>query len=442
MADPWDQFAKAEPDPMREGLGRMVLSPGKLMDVGRVMGGMITAPIAAAKRLMENYHPGSGEFSDQDVQDALVAGPGSLSPGFARAAGGVAEIGAAGGRGARFQGTPVSRLLKTEDAQNAIRNAREAGMTDAQIAEHLNSYFRLEDDTITPRALTGTRQRAEKSAWTPEMVNRLKALDETFAGTPNQNKTIISNFREMHPEYTGTDSTIQTMIYRQRAWGGVNEGTGAASASKPSGGDFELGAFGGQGRSAPTKFTADDVAQTMRNLEYENVKVATPKTGDSRYVTGDPPGNPPRSVSDVPMIRVPADAHVGRPPSGREIGNRIDMGTPDSTTRTVNIPEPGVYQNAGGEPFANPEAVEGFLRWRRGDLVSPDVAPGMTRETDRSLRGAINTPHLRARKDGAAYPDPAPAPAEGAVDAPGQLKLLSRGLPLPPSVWDQFERAD
>jgi hypothetical protein len=170
-------------------------------------------------------------------------------------------------------------------------------------------------------------------------------------------------------------------------------------------GTFDVGAMGGQGASP--RITSDQVEQMMRDLEYENVRTVPPKKGDSLYVYGDPPGNPPRSPADTPVVRVTADGHLGRPLSGREVGNRFDTGTPDPTRRKI---DERAYQNQAGDPYADPQALEGALRWRRGDLVSPDMAPRGTREL----------PPLE---------QPTPSPQEGPIHDPRQLKLLSRGLP-------------
>lgn len=170
-----------------------------------------------------------------------------------------------------------------------------------------------------------------------------------------------------------------------------------------------FGRAGGLG-AAGGKLTPARVEQIMRELEYQNIRTELPKTGTTQYVRGDPPGNPPRSAADAPIVRVPADTHLGRPLSGREVGNRFDTGTPDPTRRKI---DERAYLNQGGEPYSDPAALEAALRWRRGDLVSPDAAP----------RGTRHLPELEAA--------PKPAP-EGADFHPKQLKLLSRGTGLPP----------
>lgn len=408
-----------QPNAMRQGFGRLALSPGKLLDVGRTIGNAMSDIYGRIKR-WENDPTLPSSRGDEDIgADAFALGPAMLSPGFGRAAGG---LGAAGGRGANLR-TPVARLLKTEDAQNAIRNAKASGMTDAQIAEHLNSYFRLEENTISPRALTGTRQRAEKSAWTPEMVNRLKALDETFAGTPNQNKTIISNFREMHPDYTGSDSTIQTMLYRQRAWGGVNEATGAESAAKSGGGgDFELGALGGSGHNSSPRVTAEDI----RNWARESGVDVMPNSGEkgghgSEYVKLKDPDNPP--FNGVTQVRL--GDHPGRPARPDEYGRYFDVGGSNYKPTDKHMPDPATAANAGGGLYGEPENIADVLKWRFSKappgeswLVGPDKAPSV-QSPARDIRAqATNVPGTVVDPD------------------PRQLKLLSGGLP-PGFVLDE-----
>ena len=175
-------------------------------------------------------------------------------------------------------------------------------------------------------------------------------------------------------------------------------------------GDFELGAMGSK-RAAPREqfITPEHVEETMRSLGYENIRRVPPKTGNSEYIYGDPPGNPPRSYGDTPVVRVSDDGHLGRPLSGREVGNRYDTGTPDPTRRRV---DERAYLNQGGTPYADPTALENVLRWRRGDLVSPDDAP----------RGLYHLPPLEKK--------PLP-PREGPDYHPDQLKLLSGGVPAP-----------
>jgi hypothetical protein len=445
MADRWDQFEKAEPDPMRAGLGRLALSPAKLMDVARAVQAAPGAIADAATDIYgrikrwENDPSLPSSRGDADIgADAFALGPGMLSPGFARAAGGTmaAELGAAGG----------------------------------------------------------------KATWTPTLVRKLVELDKQFAGeTARGVKTqkIVENFREFYRDHTGTeypgsDQAIGTMVSRAKTWGGVNEGTGAAEASKPApdggtelgvaggkilqrqdaqklvralaqagktdqeianalnerfapildegtevarrdamrarqkmqgGGDFELGAMGGRGSSSTGKLSADDVAQIMRENGWENIRVKPAQhEADSSYVVGHPPGNPPRSGmlgapgDDTPMVRVPEDDHIGRPLRGSEPGSRVDLGTDPnmaSGPRRSRIDDRALV-NQAGEPYADPEAFRGWVKWRSGGLVSPDKAP----------RGTYELPPLEAK--------PTPE-AAGPIQDPRQLKLLSGGVPVPPS---------
>lgn len=195
------------------------------------------------------------------------------------------------------------------------------------------------------------------------------------------------------------------------------EAMGAASVMAPGvmrAGRGELGAAGG-------KLTAEQIEAMMQRLGYENVRRAPPKSGNSQYIYGDPPGNPPRSSRDTPTVRVSEDEHLGRPLSGREIGNRYDTGTPDPTVRTRHIMPEEQRVNQAGQPFADPEALEGVLRWRKGELVSPDQAPKAQR-------------HIA---------EPAAPPVEGGpINDPRQLRLLSGGVPVPGGWQTEVVPAD
>jgi hypothetical protein len=442
------------PNAMRVGLGRLALSPAKLVDVARAVK---AAPGAIGNAMSDIYDRIKRWESDPSLPssrgdtdigaDAFALGPGMLSPGFARAAGGTmaAELGAAGGK-------------------------------------------------------------AAKAVWTPTLVRKLVELDKQFAGETARGmrtQRIVDNFREFYKEHTGTeypgsDQAIGTMASRAKMWGGVNEGTGAAEASKPAplegdggtelgvaggkilqrqdaqklvralaqagktdkeiaaalnerfapildegtevnrqaamrarlkmqdGGDFELGVFGGRGQSSSGKLSADDVAQIMREHQWENIRVRPAQhEADSAYVVGHPPGNPPRSNmrgsmgDDTPMVRIPEDDHIGRPLRGAEPGSRVDLGTDPnmaSGPRRSRIDDRALL-NQAGEPYANPDAFRGWVKWRGGELVSPDQAP----------RGTYELPPMEVK--------PAPEPA-GPIKDPRQLKLLSGGLP-PGFVLDE-----
>lgn len=171
-----------QPNAMRQGFGRLALSPGKLKDVAGVIGNAMSDVYGRIKR-WEGDPSLPSSRGDTDIgADAVALGPGMLLPGFGRAAGGV---GAAGS--------------------------------------------------------------APKATWSPDMVRKLRQLDGEFAGKPGRDTSIIENFREVYPDYQGSDATIRTMRSRSKSWGGVNEATGAERASE-SGGlrDFELGVMGGK----------------------------------------------------------------------------------------------------------------------------------------------------------------------------------------------------
>lgn len=175
------------------------------------------------------------------------------------------------------------------------------------------------------------------------------------------------------------------------------------------------GALGAMGGGA-NRMTAEDVANLMRSLNYERVRVDAPKTGNTLYVRGEPPGNPPRSGADTPTVRVPDDGHLGRPASGGEVGNRYDTGSPDAERiKPINkLTDHRPYRNAGGDLYADPEALEGVLKWRRGDLVSPDQAPSRT----------------KLAKD--ARPEQTPREPEGGpINHPDQIQLLTAALTAP-----------
>lgn len=174
------------------------------------------------------------------------------------------------------------------------------------------------------------------------------------------------------------------------------------------------------------KIGPEEVAQMMRELGYENVRVAPAKTGDSTYVSGDPYGNQPRPGSPRPLVRIPADEHIGRPARGSEAGSRFDTGTSpefrDNAPRQVPADE-RVTLNQGGEPYADPEALRAALEWRAGGLVRPDQAP----------RGVRQQPPLDT---------PAPEPRAGPDNLPGQGRLLASGA-APINAWDtEISRED
>lgn len=335
MADPWGQFKRAGTQGATQfsGLGRLAVDPRKLADVAIAAGEMVAAPVRAAADILTNYNPGAeNEPLNEDIgRQGFVAGPGALSPGLLRAAGS-GELGVAAGR-----------LLKRVDAQKLMREMREAGKSDRQIAEALNERF-------------------------------APILDE---GEQVSKGMVIGN--------------------RQRT---------------------ELGAMGGAGRHGG-KIAPEDVAQMMRDLGYENVRVAPARTGDSTYVSGDPYGNQPRPGSPRPLVRIPADEHIGRPARGSEAGSRFDTGTSpefrDSAPRQVPADE-RVTLNQGGEPYADPEALRAALEWRAGGLVRPDQAP----------RGVRQQPPLDT---------PAPEPSAGPDNLPGQGRLLASGA-APINAWD------
>lgn len=82
-----------------EKINRSVGVATRANDIQRkALGDAIMAPPRAAQRIMRDYKPGSGEFGDEMVHDAIVAGPGALLPGFVRGAGGASDLGALGGK--------------------------------------------------------------------------------------------------------------------------------------------------------------------------------------------------------------------------------------------------------------------------------------------------------------------------------------------------------
>jgi pyruvate/2-oxoglutarate dehydrogenase complex dihydrolipoamide acyltransferase (E2) component len=158
------------------------------------------------------------------------------------------------------------------------------------------------------------------------------------------------------------------------------------------GSSVELGAMGGSGKQGA--ITVEDVRKIVDELGLAH-RVKGSSGGTSYVKVHDPQGDPTK----VMEVRVP---HPDIPHGGKPKPHMIDT----STEGTQHLSRS--QQNLAGETYAgNPDAVRDRLGYAFGR------APGSA---------------------------PAAAPEAAPVD-PRQLKLLSGGIPVPASVWDQFERA-
>lgn len=304
-----------QPNAMRQGFGRLAIHPGNAMALVSELGSRLygkyealskaaldsspygvvegagaagRAVLDAQDRLQKNYKPGTAEFTNQDAHDALVAGPGTLSPGFARALGGsISELGAAGGQ-------------------------------------------------------------AAKTNWTPTMVRKLRELDGQFASETARGAKgakIIENFREVFPEYQGSDANIKTMISRTKNWGGVNEATGAAEAAGSSESGFELGAFGGRrgarnmeaaGRPVPNQ--ALDMAERMDAAGYDYDQIR--RTVNEYIKRNDPHLGGVTQGADKQWRFEISDRNTGMTP---ELQKQVKSGAAD-TTLGQGFEHPELYQ--------------------------------------------------------------------------------------------------
>lgn len=224
-----------------------------------------------------------------------------------------------------------------------------------------------------------------------------------------------------------SEKTLQGMNYTQAGADLIN-GLSPLIAKK-GGGEFELGAFGGQGR-LKTNSPGEAIGRLQEQLPVTkqwieewakdtgvNITTETTKKTASghkvkrptHYMTLEDPANP----GNTALVRVPTDParHAGYAKKNKA-GQYYDTGLPgiDKQTGTfARTPLEDNLINQGGISYANREAMEQALKWkfskdRMGGnfLTSPDAAPRVT-------------------------PMGQPTPPKSFQD-PNQLKLLSGGF--------------
>ncbi len=206
------------------------------------------------------------------------------------------------------------------------------------------------------------------SKWTEELDSFLRGAMTRNTGHGSR-KAIMREFHAEHPNSGITDSAISSRISKLQNWGAPNRDI-------PIGSDVPNAAIDFLKSSQPVDKTwienwAKDAGvhidpDTRHGTTYFNMK---------------------SNISDKPVVvRLPEDAHWGRPLRGGEIGRRFDTGydigkwenkaPPDLTNRYA----PGLINQAGGS-YASPKNLEPALELATGasrggefKLVSPDYA--------------------------------------------------------------------
>jgi hypothetical protein len=310
------------PEPIKEPLehplfqdnpqfGRLALDPGRLKDVGDAVFSVAHGLFQSLDRLV---HGGS---EPRDVMSAI----GMMAGGSVARISGGAELGAVG-RGARFQGTATGKILAGDDAQMLIRKHWGEGKTDAEIADHLNDHFRLEEGTISSRSVTGARQRMAETA------------------------------------QRGDDFELGAM-------GGQGKVTGAGETFGPK-----------------RDFTTGDVVMLMQEAGMHGVKVKSSmgvRGASTDYVMGRVP-----ATAEQIKVRLPNDPaeHIGMPMAekGEKVGNFFDAGVHLPSTAKQPL-DPRTIFNAAGGTFSQWKNLEDAIKWRASVshdgnfLIAPDQAP-------------------------------------------------------------------
>lgn len=280
------------------------------------------------------------------------------------------------------------------------------GPRDPLTGEYDSSLLTLGPETLLPgvgRALKGAgpelgafagsvgKSRNAVPLIDDNMKSTLRNLMDKYKDTQGKQKLIAKEFREIHPEYQGSDGHIQRVGSRINNWGGTNLDDGAKSS-------FELGAFGGRGKLTNTNITpaenmnwlqsqrpvdkqwvenwAKDSGVPIRNVrEMGNDKTQYMELGTENLPKGDGP---------YPKVRIPTDenkhvaARIGMP----EIGSLFDTGWGPLKQGAYNSRAEYVTTNKAGMSYSNPEAMDAALKWRTHKapfggnwLVPEEMAP-------------------------------------------------------------------
>lgn len=279
-----DEFGFVEP--ARGQFGRLAVDPAKLLDVAKGVGHMVTSVTDAAGRIMRDYRPGSGEFGDEMVQDSLIAGPGVLLPGVARAAGGRAagELGVMGSGALRSNVADTITWL--HEANVPIKNVKVRGKDQTVYIEVEDNAgkrvkIRIPTDAAehagTPRTMEKPGEFFDTAAMpakakdvTPQMVNE--------SGEPYRNAAVLEDALKWRLQRAPPGEQVLTPPGRAPTLPPPNDVLSPAARADLEqlgffgpGGEFELGVMGGRGatraRLTPeqtNELTAASVADPTR----------------------------------------------------------------------------------------------------------------------------------------------------------------------------------
>lgn len=387
------------------------------------------------KELMRTGPVHPSDITTDYAKKALQAGPLTLSPLFGRAVGG---LGATGGR-----------ILQRTDAQKLIREMAAQKKSGKEIAEAINERFAPildKGESVStrqiyaqpggPKRFTPMNELAPQtvnSPWKKEVFEELKVLQN------HPNKYSYEDIADkLHDKFGGnfTRNMVASKINNRKDQL-VSQQKEYSYNPKTK----ELGVMGSSGVGG--RVTEADVIKWAQEAK---VPIQVDKTADgaTTYIKFQPE-NPARNVSEVPVVRLPSDAHAGKAIKDKEVGNVFDTGTLQAQGFP---PDPRATTNISGQSYSKPEALEAALNLRLSKgtdgnfLVSPDYAPVavMPKElpipnvgVDKNqLKLDLNAPRIPPNKDleglpelfGAPLPDPKPGMFGGPSFA--QQKIMDK----------------
>ncbi len=382
--------------------GRLAVDPEMVKRWGNAMASMPGAVVDAIERLMtRGYEP--GQEDSQAVHDAAIAASALFAGGGARAASGAAssELGITG-----------SKLLQRSDAIKLMRDLRAKGATYEEVTQALRDRFGPiidENAPLNQRMVVGRGQRTNDTFELGSFGGRGRAPGEpdtlaAFRGVPEFEQLSDQLFAQLKTRRAGTvDAAAKTAT--ELAGPYSSEGM-AISALRRGTNDAALGDIAEHMAAYQMSegVTRKKMWDWLRAADIPIDNIKTPEGGTTYFKVRDMGG-------ERMEVRVPLDAHVGKPGRG---GKTFDTGEMVPGDIKNGYIDPRTTKNASGEPYSNFDVLTDALKYETGK--SPDgqflVAPGR----EPNFRNSRNRP----------APEPVPEASN-----PDQLRLLSSGVPIP-----------
>lgn len=306
-----DMTPEPEPDafglvePARGSFGRLAVDPAKLMDVAKGVGHMVTEITDAAGRIMRDYRPGSGEFGDEQVRDSLVAGPGALLPGFARAAGG----GVAGELGVMGSGATRANVADTiawlHEANVPIKNVKVRGKDQTvyiEVEDNAGKRVKIRIPTDAAEHIGTPRLQEKPGEFFDTAAMPAKAKDVTpqmvnESGEPYRNAAVLEDALKWRLQRAPPGEQVLTPPGRAPSLPPPKDVLSPSARADLEqlgffgpGGEFELGVMGGAARRAPggaPKLTPEQRYEVVAAAQADPTRPAKEIIGEFRARHGE-----------------------------------------------------------------------------------------------------------------------------------------------------------